>query len=499
VQVGAFPAALDLLATAEAGAMGEVDRARIELVRAKLAMASSRGKDASPLFLKAAERLEPVDAPLARLTYLDALLAAILAGRLASPEADLFSVAQAAAKLTAPDTPGAADLLLEGLARHFSEGYSAGLSVLRDALSTSADGLPADQELRWLSLAFGTCAELWEDARHEELGRRWESRVRELGALSELPLALTARVMTMVFEGRLDGAATLVEEVRAIAAATERSLFPHGVMFYLAVRGHEREATSLIRAAITDALDRGEGFVVSSAEWATALLNNGLGHYSEALAAATRASENVWELGFRNFALVELIEAATRCGDHQAAEKAHGQLKEMTLVSGTVWALGIESRSRALLAGDDQAESLYRDAIDHLERSRVRFELARAHLLYGEWLRRQNRRVDARHQLRTADNLLSAMGADGFAERARRELLATGETVRKRGVETTTQLTDQEACVARLVSEGLTNSEIGAQLFISARTVEWHLRKVFTKLGVGSRKELRRLVRNTEM
>jgi DNA-binding CsgD family transcriptional regulator len=270
-------------------------------------------------------------------------------------------------------------------------------------------------------------------------------------------------------------------------------------MFYLAVRGDEREATSLIRVAITDAVARGEGFVVSSAEWATALLNNGLGYYSEALAAATRASENVWELGFRNFALVELIEAATRCGDHQAAEGAYKQLAGMTLVSGTDWALGIESRSHALLAGDDQAEFLYRDAIGHLERTRVRFELARAHLLYGEWLRRQNRRVDARHQLRTADNLFSAVGATGFAERARRELLATGETVRKRGVETSTELTDQEACVARLVSEGLTNSEIGAQLFISARTVEWHLRKVFTKLGVGSRKELRRLVRNTEM
>ena len=499
VQIGESADALELLATAEAGPLGEVDLARIDLVRARLALATNRGGDASGLHLKAAQRLELVDLPMARATYLDAMLAAIFAGRLASPEADLVSVAQAAAKLSTPETPGPEDLLLEGLTKNFTEGYRVAVPILRRALAAFVDEVAANQEQRRVTLAYGTAHYIWDDALSEILGIRCESLIRDLGASSELGIALTAPIMTMVFEGQLDSAAILVEEVRAIAAATQTSLYPHGVMFYLAVRGDEREFTALMRAAVADAIPRGEGFVVSSADWATAVLNNGLGNYAEALAAATRASQDLWQPGFSKWAIVELIEAATRCGDHQAARDAYRNLAEMARVSGTDWALGVDSRSHALLAGQDQAESFHRDAIDRLERTRVRFELARAHLLYGEWLRRQNRRVDARHRLRTADEMLSAMGAKGFAERARRELLATGETVRKRRVETTSELTDQEACVARLVAEGLTNSEIGAQLFISTRTVEWHLRKVFTKVGIGSRHELRRRLRKLEI
>jgi DNA-binding CsgD family transcriptional regulator len=497
VQMGEFSTALDLLAIAESGPLDEADRAQVDVVHAHLASATDRGKDASALHLKAAERLELVDAALARASYLDALLAAIFAGRLASPEADLLTVAQAAAKLALPNTPTAEDRLLEGLTKNFTEGYRAAVPILRQALAALADEPPPNQEHRRMTLAYGTAHYLWDDALSETLGARCETLVREDGALSELAIAVTPSIMTNVFEGHLDTAAVLIEEVRALAAATHTSLYPHGVMFYFAVRGDEREATALRRAAVSDAIRRGEGFVVSSADWTTAVLNNGLGRYSEALAAATRASQDLWQPGFSKWAIVELIEAASRCGAEQAAQEASRRLTEMARVSATDWALGIDSRSRALLAEDDHSEFLYREAIDRLERTRIRFELARAHLLYGEWLRRQNRRVDARHQLRTAEQMLTGMGAKGFAERARRELLATGETVRKRRVDTTTELTDQEACIARLVAEGLTNLEIGAQLFISARTVEWHLRKVFTKLGVGSRRELRSVVRSS--
>jgi DNA-binding CsgD family transcriptional regulator len=494
VRAGEFPVALDLLAIAEAGPLGEVDRAQVDLVRAQLAFASNRGKDASPLLLKAAKRLEPVDLAMARTTYLDALLAAIFAGRLASPEADLAVVAQVGAMLPTPDSPSAEDLLLEGLTKSFTKGYGAGLPVLRRALAGVTEGGPANPEHRRVALAYGIAHYIWDDTLADVLGNRCEKIVRDLGAPSEMAIWLSAPIMTAVFEGQLNTAKLLVEEVRALSAATGTSLHTHPMLFYLAVRGDEREATALIDAAVIDANRRGEGFVISCAEWATALLHNGLGHYAEAF-AAVRGSQNLREVGYSNWALVELIEAATRCGADQAAEGAYRRLSETTVVTGTEWALGIDSRSRALLAGNNHAERLYSEAIDRLGHTRVRFELARAHLLYGEWLRRQNRRLDARRQLRTAEDMLAAMGANGFADRARRELLATGEKVRKRRVDTTTELTDQEECIARLVADGLTNAEIGAQLFISVRTVEWHLRKTFTKLGIGSRQELRRLIR----
>ena len=492
VQTGAFTGALQLLAAAEAGPLGEVDRARVDLVRAQLAFATNRGSDASPLLLNAALRLEHVDLPLARATYLDALIAALFAGRLASPEADLLGVARAAAALPAPPAPTAADLLLEGLARNFTDGYTAGLPVLRAALTAFGDDLPADQQLRWLSLAYAAAMHIWDDEWSETIATRWANLVRDLGALSELALALTAPIMELTFKGELAGAARLVEEVRAASDATGNTLYPHGPMALVAFRGSEAVAAPLIRGAISDARLRGEGFVISSAEWATAVLNNGLGRYEEALAAAQRASGGVWELGFSNWALVELVEAAAHIGAPETAAGAYSRLAEMTEASGTDWALGIQARSHALLAEGDQAEALHCEAIERLGRTRVRPELARAHLLYGEWLRRQNRRVDARGQLRTAHEILSAMGIEGFAERARRELLATGETVRKRTVDTATELTAQEACVARLVVDGLSNPEIGARLFISPRTVQYHLRKVFQKLEVTSRSQLHR-------
>ncbi len=257
-------------------------------------------------------------------------------------------------------------------------------------------------------------------------------------------------------------------------------------------RGREGEARQLIATVTTQMVARGEGQWLTAAHWATAVLNNGLGRYDEALVAAEQGSEYPDELGLATWSMVELIETAARCGSPGRAAGALRRLSEIAGACGTDWALGIEARSRPLLSDGEFAEHLYREAIERLGRTRVRAELARAHLLYGEWLRRQNRRVDAREQLRAAYEMLAAMGAEGFAERARRELLATGETVRKRTAVTADELTPQEAEIARLARDGHTNPEIGVQLFISARTVEWHLRKVFAKLGVSSRKELRR-------
>ena len=256
--------------------------------------------------------------------------------------------------------------------------------------------------------------------------------------------------------------------------------------------GQEAEATLLIEATIAEGTAGGQGHAVSFAQYVAAILYNSLGRYADALAAAQQASEDTPELYVSMWALPELIEAAVRSGKTKTASDALERLAETTQAGGTDFGLGIEARSRALLSGGEAADRLYREAIDRLSRTRLRTELARAHLLYGEWLRREDRRVDARTQLRTAYQMLDAMGAEAFAERARRELLAAGETVRKLAVETRTELTAQESSIARLARDGQTNTEIGAQLFLSARTVEWHLGNVFSKLGISSRRELRR-------
>ena len=237
-------------------------------------------------------------------------------------------------------------------------------------------------------------------------------------------------------------------------------------------------------------IDRGEGEWLSAAEWASAVLNNGLGRYQQAFVVAERASEQDLELGWAIWSIAELVEAAVRAGKPERAAPALLRLSEQARASESEWALGIDARSRALLSNGEDADRLYGEAVERLGRTHIRAELARAHLLYGEWLRREGRRVDARNHLRTAHEMLAAMGIDGFAERARRELLATGETVRKRTARTRDELTPQEKQIASLAREGRTNLEIGGQLFLSPRTVEWHLRKVFTKLGIGSRREL---------
>jgi len=497
VQAGASGAAMDLLAMAEAGPLSELQHARADLVRAQLAFATSRGSDAAALLLQAAQGLEPIDAGLARTTYLDAMIAAVFAGRLAGPGGDVLAVARAVrAAPPPPHAPGASDLLLDGLAAHYNEGYAAALPILRRALLAFGGGMPADQELRWLSLAFTAAMHIWDDDRAEVLSKRYVERARKVGALSELPLALSRRVYVLLFAGELTAAASLVEEVNAATEATGTNFTPYAAMGLAALRGDEIEASALIEATVKDVPSRGEGLGITAAERANAVLNNGLGRYQKALAAAQRATTNDRELGFSNWALAELIEAATRSGMSETAAGAYRRLAEITGASGTDWALGVQARSHALLSDGEEAEGLYRQAIARLGRTRARTELARAHLLYGEWLRRARRRADAREQLRNAHGMLEAIGMEGFAERARRELRATGETARKRTVATTAELTAREAQIARLAREGLSNPEIGTRLFLSPRTVQSHLSNVFTKLGISSRGQLYRVLPN---
>jgi DNA-binding CsgD family transcriptional regulator len=465
-------------------------------VRAQLTFATSGGSVAGPLLLKAAQRLAPIDVGLARATYMDALVAAFFAGRLASPGGSLLDVALAAGTAPAPPhPPRAPDLLLDGLAERFSRGYAAGVPILRRALQAFCNGMPPDPGLRWLSLACGAAFHLWDDQSWAMLSDRYVRLARETGALGELPVALPQRVYALLFTGELTAAAAAAEEMHAAIEATGSKIAPYGALALAAFRGSEAEASVLTEATLRDVSARGEGFGISAVGWAGAVLNNGLGRYTEALTAARQASDSHPELGQSNWAMSELIEAATRSGMTETAVGAYRRLAEMTSASGTDWGLGIEARSRALLSEGEEAERLYREAIERLDRTCVRAELARAHLLYGEWLRRGRRRGEAREQLRTAHGMLEAMGMEGFAARARRELRATGDAVRRRVVATGDgELTAQEVQIARLARDGLSNPEIATRLFLSPRTVQYHLGKVFTKLDITSRRQLRRIL-----
>jgi DNA-binding CsgD family transcriptional regulator len=443
------------------------------------------------LLLAAARRLEPLDAALARDTYLDAFSAAMFAGRLADGPG-LPEVAKAARRAPpASHQPRKADMLLDGLAVRFTNGYAAATPISRRALQAfCSEDTSVEDDLRWLWLASITAADLWEDETWYVLSTRHVEIAREAGALSELPLALTSRAFVHLFAGELAAATSLVEQVRAVKEATGSNLAPYGALGLAALQGGTDETPELIEASMSEVVPRGEGIGVTVTQWANALLCNGLGGFHDALVAARQACAYPHEPAVANWGLTELIEAAARSGKTELAADAIDRLSKKTRASGSDWALGVEARSRALLSEGDAAELLYREAIERLSRTRVRVELARAHLLYGEWLRRAGRRRDARAHLRTAREMLTAMGAAAFAERARRELLATGETVRTRSVETRDELTAQEMQIAQLASDGRTNPEIGAQLFISPRTVEWHLRNVFTKLAIRSRREL---------
>jgi DNA-binding CsgD family transcriptional regulator len=494
VQAGEFSQALDLLAVAEADRPGEAEQARVMLARAQIAFAASRDSHVPALLLEAARRLEPTDISLARMTYLDALRAATYVGRFAGPGADLPAVARAIDATPAPSrAPSEASRLLDDLAASFPR---AGMPVpdFIGAVRRIWDpGASLDWELRGLSATSFAASGVWDYERWDMLTSQYVQLCRQQGALTELRLALTARSLALLVAGELTAADSVIEELQAALGATGSNLVPYGALALAAFRGHEVEASAMEQAMVRDATARGEGLAVTAATWASAVLYNGLRQYRTALSAAQRATEYQKEdYGLRNWALSELVEAAVRSGDRQAAVAASRQLTDITRGSGTDWALAVQARSRALLAVGEEADSLYRESLARLGRTRVRTETARAHLLYGEWLRRERRRGEARTQLRQAREMFGEMGMAGFAERAGRELGATGETTRQRSVESRGELTAQEAQIAKLAREGFTNPEIGTRLYISARTVEYHLGKVFSKLGITSRTQLDR-------
>jgi DNA-binding CsgD family transcriptional regulator len=491
-QAAAFDAAEALMAAAEIGPLDDLRQALLARLRGQVVFARKRGVDAPPLLLDAARRLEPHDSRLARETYLEALSAAIFAGRL-STRPSLREVAETARRAPAAPPPARPiDLLLEGVASRFTDGYRASVPLVRDGLQAfrqQADN-GGDETTRWFALAWLLAGDLWDDALWQELSTQAVRMAREAGMLEPLAIALIYRAAVHAHAGEFAAGSALDEEARAITAATGNAPLGYATVMLGALRGNEAHASSLLAWAVPNATERGEGRAIGGGGYMSAILYNGLGRYPDALASAQQACEHD-DLGIFGFALVELIEAAVRTADRDAATEALRLLEERTLAAGTEWALGALARSRALLTEGEEAEALYREAIERLGRGRVVIHLARAHLLYGEWLRRQGRRVDARNELRVAHALFDRMGAEAFAERARRELLATGETARKRASAAVDSLTAQELQIARLAGAGRTNPEIGSELFISPRTVEYHLGKVFTKLGLGSRRALR--------
>jgi DNA-binding CsgD family transcriptional regulator/tetratricopeptide (TPR) repeat protein len=494
-EAGALDDALALLGTAEAGAVDDAEGARVHLLRAQIAFASKRGSDAPQLLLRAGRELEAVDPKLARATYLEALSAAMFAGRLASGggAVEISEAALAGPQPRAAPLPS--DLLLEGLAVRFTAGYAAGAPILREALRAfGRDTVLPPEEARWLWFASWIALYLFDDEAWMVLSTRHLELVREAAALTALPFVLTDRSCVYAFHGELGEAASCEEELRAATEATGIAPVPYGALAIAALRGREAEFSQLIQIPVKEAQTRGEGLTLTISELLTGTLYNGLGRYDAALAGVGQP-ERYHEESAASWGLIELIEAAVRSGQPQLAGHPLVLFAQTTRAAGTDWALGLEVRCRALLSHNaSEADGLYREAIERLRRTRVRVELARAHLLYGEWLRRERRRVDAREQLRTAFEMFNAMGIEGFAARATRELLATGERVRTRTLETGDELTAQEAQVARLARDGLSNAEIGARLFISQHTVAYHLRKVFSKLDITSRNQLRRVL-----
>ena len=486
LEAGAVDGALELLSVAELGPLDELQRARAERLRAQVAFAQRRGGDAPPLLLRAARRLEPLDPALARETCLEALGAALTAG----DRDTLVQASQALRATPAPEPPRAGELLLTGQALVLIEGRAAGMPVLKQALSAfRSEPLSGADEMHRLQFACVVAISLWDDESWHVLSARHVELARDAGALAVLPLALELHCASLVNAGEFGAAQALLDEADTITEAAGSAPLVDAVVLLAGWRGIEEPALEHIAGAIADAADRGEESTITSAEYAAAVLYNGLGRHEDALAAARRACEHHPAKAYAK-ALVEMVEAASRTGEAEVAGGALVQLSEGTSLSGTEWALGLEARSRALLADGEAADALYREAIERLGRTRVRVELARAHLVYGEWLRRERRRLDARAHLRVAHDLFAEMGAEAFADRAARELLATGATARKRSVETRRQLTAQEANIARLARDGLSNPEIAARLFISPRTVEYHLHKVFAKLDISSRNQL---------
>ena len=493
LEAGSPEAAEELLGTAELTPLDELQRARLGRLRGRIVYALRRGGDAPPLLLDAAAQLERLDPAAARETYVQAIGAAMYASGLHT-DPGLRKAAQAARNAPPPSQPPRSiDLILDGIAMWFTERPTIGAPPLRLAVQTfrneALDGHEAT--MRWLSLypvvLLMALFALWDDDSFQALTTRAVALARDTGALTVLPVALVQLSGVHTFSGEFAAASAAVQEAEAIAAATGNADVVNGGLVLGAWRGVEPEALARIAAGIESATVRGEGMVLAIVGYCRSVLYNGLARHEAAIQGSTEHDDE----GHIGWSLAELVEAATRSGRAELAAAALPLLEERAYAADTDWALGVLARSRALMSEGEDADALYREAIQRLERTRIRVELARARLLYGEWLRREGRRVDARDQLRTAHEMFSRFGAEAFAERSRRELLATGETARRRSDDTREDLTPQEAQIARLAADGQTNPEIGTQLFLSPRTVEYHLRKVFPKLGISSRKELR--------
>ncbi|CAM3666093.1 AAA family ATPase [Mycobacterium frederiksbergense] len=496
-------AAYALLSIAESAPLTALQQALVARMRAQMDFVRSRAGaagaptvgEASAQLLGAARRLENLDDELARETYLEALTAAMYAGRLGAPSL-LREVASAGAGAVGrvTDLQRPIDYLLRGMAARVIDGPGAGAGDLRAALelwNAAAQQNPGG----WLYWPFpiaqeSAAHEMWDDQVLERIATGILRRARDAGALAALPPALGYRAGVHFYRGEFTSAARLIDESASITAAMGSAPVRYHSLTLAAWSGVPEAAVGIIESAEADGAARGEGRLIGLAAFCSAVLYNGLGRYEEALSAARRCCEYE-DLGFHSWCLYELIEAATHAGDRDSAADALPRLQERAGASGTDWGLGAVAAAQALLADDAAAEAKFVEAIERLERADIALHLSRARLSYGEWLRRANRRNDARTQLGAAHDTFTTMGAQGFAERARRELVATGEKVRKQPLKSGDGLTAQEAQIAGLARDGLTNSEIGAQLFISAHTVEWHLRKVFVKLGITSRRQLR--------
>ncbi|MBP2708550.1 helix-turn-helix transcriptional regulator, partial [Microbispora sp. RL4-1S] len=459
-------------------------------VRGHITFAAGFNNEAPLMLLTAAQRLEPFDMDLARETYLIAWASASYG---AASRDSLMAISRAMRELPSPgESPRALDLVLDAYALLVTDGHRAALPALRRAMIALTHAPPRDL-LRWGWAAGGLTALLWEDRVMADMPARLIGEVRSAGALSELPIYLHALGVPVLLSGDFAAGATLVAQAGAVAEATGVPMTQHTELLLTALRGNEAEASTLITAAVEEADAGGRPNGVASAHWAAAILYNGLARYEEALSAAQAAVRSA-NLIVSEWALPELVEAAVRAGDDTAAHGALESLAESAAACDTHWAQGILARCRALLSDDDAADHLHREAVERLGRTILRPELARAHLLYGEWLRRKRRRAEARAHLRTADEMFVSIGMEAFAERARRELLATGETARRtrrNEAAPREELTPQEQQIALLVRDGLSNPEVAARLFVSPRTVEWHLRKIFVKLGISSRTQLR--------
>ena len=484
LQAGAFDEALRLSAAAEEGPLDEFQRARATLLRGQVAFVSGFGGAAPPLLLKAARELEPYDLELARQTYLNAWGAAASAGGRMLPEI----CAAALALPRSPRTPHPFDLLLEGLALLTTEGRTAATPTLQRAAEALAD-LPGEDVLRLGALAQVPSSLVWDLVRYREVSARLVHLARDAGAFFELPIHLFACVFASTWMGDLSGAESLVAEMKGVSEVTGSPISPVAVMLLRAIQGREAEVCEALASVLKLAAPGQQEGTICPAYFTVAVLYNGLARYEEAASAARRSASytlHPWAM----WPLSELVEAAVRVGETRLGRDAFERLVDATQPCRADWAAGIEARCRALLSDVAVADDPYREAIERLARTRLRPELARAYLLYGEWLRRQGRRVEAREQLRTAHQMFVTIGMEAFADRARKELMSAGETVRKRTVETRDDLTAQERQIAELARDGLSNPEIGARMLLSPRTVEWHLRKVFGKLGIRSRHEL---------